>query len=1675
MAKAKNTFLASKMNKDIDARLLKPGEYRDAKNVQISRSEGDGVGSLENVLGNRLVANFEVLTGVSNLTCIGYFSDDINNNIYLFLTDYLDPSPINFVYNKDANNFIYSYNTVTKTATKLVQGPFLNFSKTNFIYGVNVLEDILFWTDNRNQPRRINILSAIENSSYYTTEDQISVATYNPYKAIQLFRESQLASGSTLKYETTMLDVTSKFYPNGGTADVIAPGTYTAGSDITLGNVVGNIYQPNSSGGSPLPGSLVKGSGNSTVPDGTTVETIGTYIGTTTPKLTLTDAIIIGPDTTDSELIFEPNPYYDESYNGDPNYLEDKFVRFSYRFVFDDNEKSIFATFTQPAFIPKQDGYFKLETPIFTSTEQDDQKQAYKSTIVEFMENKVNNIFLYIPLPFKNYELKEKLKVDSIDVLYKESNQTAVKVIEEISIDTITNSSAIAQIDGTTPGSATFNIDNVKGGIKVGALVSGGVIPYNVTVDSYTPTNPSNPNLGGLLVLSEIISGTLPDDFTITIGDPDFYIYEYQSRKPTKVLPESELIRVYDKTPVRALSQEVISNRVVYGNFEDKHTPPASLDYNVNASPKADFDTLEGFASVSTPVAGGNTTTVTGQKGSIWDSGVVIGCVVTTNAVGADIPEGTIVVAYDGTNGQITFNNNVTLSLFDLIFLVPGSDTQASTSLIEYPNHSLKQNRNYQVGFVLSDRYGRQSSTILSSSLSSVVVNSTEFIGSTIFSPYNSLGDITNSTWPGDSLKISFNNIISPKTKNTRTGWPGIYNGDSDSAEYNPLGWYSWKIVVKQTEQEYYNVYLPGIMASYPKDASKELGKTSHTVLINDNINKVPRDLSEVGPQQKQFRSSVKLYGRVENLDFSTGIENNSQYYPGIKADTVTIISTIDELFSFSVLEAERPDYFPQFYSFTSNPLIARITTQKQIGITADTGFVTASAAVDARNTPTLPTSRNDITLLDVQGSITLGMLVRGGGLAEGTTVTSILGLPNSVQVSATIGSGDASASVPNNSSIFEQGDILTFYEDPNTNPPSLQHLAVYETEPVESLLDIFWETSSSGLISDLNDAVLYDNNGADTLIGFDTVNFTENISIGSQLNASPFGVGNIFGANLLNAGTDFNLFIDSCVDLNGNDRISDFSIQIDNVASGTFDLIAESMFVYNADPGDRTFYFTFKCVIPDPAGINPDVISFFEETVLLQNEIPVILGSYDTATSSYTDICSPEGYYLTEPDGVTPNPYLVTIDQLASVAVPQLRAENGSNFFTNGAATNEIFRSSEGLVWQKISEIKTPQFSFETEENLEEFQQQNNYEINTDNANLGSDSGDSNGVGYVQIIKTNPQRRGGSIIKLKLVDANGSDVSYNPIICRIVINAETAYVDKAWRVAMRTPKAIPDFTDPNFVIDAEATVDAVLFSNSFSIDNLVPINPLGNPTESQLDGYGFYWGIALTPIRAGSAIGNEFDGFGRMQVDSIVYGQQGEPNDKALCPNCRIYDKNTGALLGQVLDVTYTDIPAPIPDPLTGFPTNLGDQGPKANITTVNDIDLSGVTDLIFASGQWQVSNLNSHNSLCDFTMRPNTYTLFTFPYLIPGTNDVSSPSDWTYSDSLDFCTSGNPCACSSLELWDYQDPVNPLYIFGQDDNGILNSCAIVITGADFPNCSLTNVCNGENFGCSASDLDCP
>ena len=205
MNKSKNTFLKSKMNRDIDARILPNNEYRNAVNVQVNKSESSNVGSLENVLGNIAAADVATHTGIANLYCIGTIQDDSNSITYLFFTDnneagYL-PTGLK------SNHFIISFNSNNNDLITLVQGAFLNFSQLSPVYGSNIIENLLFWTDNRNQPRKINIELANTNPkqgpTYYTTEDQISVAKYNPYEVINVITTSALTAAEV---KTTTLN-----------------------------------------------------------------------------------------------------------------------------------------------------------------------------------------------------------------------------------------------------------------------------------------------------------------------------------------------------------------------------------------------------------------------------------------------------------------------------------------------------------------------------------------------------------------------------------------------------------------------------------------------------------------------------------------------------------------------------------------------------------------------------------------------------------------------------------------------------------------------------------------------------------------------------------------------------------------------------------------------------------------------------------------------------------------------------------------------------------------------------------------------------------------------------------------------------------------------------------------------------------------------------------------------------------------------------------------------------------------------------------------------------------------------------------------------------------------------------------------------------------------------------
>ena len=1396
MAQAQNTFLKSKMNQDLDARLMPSGEYRTAFNVQVSRSEGDDVGSLENALGTSLIKNFSSMLQVGDLDCIGTLADEVNGLMYLFLTDNTNtlrnqfpqefgsgayvpkgaakgetlrtpgvnydkgviypctggtgtgltfyvsgvttpppssqgPISTGFIQNPGSgyttgdvltvdggsgasagsggeititelagNNFIFQVNISTNTATCLVQGSFLNFSTQSPIYGVNILEGLLFFTDNRNQPRVIDVNLAnpegLSVPTYYTNEDQISVAKYNPYQPIELYDFSIIGSSSATPYESTLKDVTSKAFPNGGTGDRVGPYNgdgsapnalktirltpFSVSGDIVVpsslypsGASVGYISNPSGGPIIPITGATVSSAVYDTTTDVANPAWVVTIIGGDFP---------IFPANATYEFIFNYNTYYNSKFSGDDNFLKDKFARFGYRFKFENNEYSIFSPFTQTAFTPKQDGYFMYLSKQGLS-EIDDQTNTYRSTVVSFVENKVNEIKLKIPLPYKNFNLADTLKLTEIDILYKESDSVAVKVVDTLDANFIFNAAATFTTNQVVTNTAgPFSINNISGGIKVGDTVTGvglgsaSLTTYPAKVVTFVPTDPSNP-IAGLITLDQSV--TLETGITFNVNDPNYLDYTYQSTKPFKTLPEFQTTRVYDKVPVKALAQEIAGNRVIYGNYQDKHTPPSGINYNVNCSPKYYFS-LNELTAVTTASYSNVNTVIIDFAGKDMDL-VADGMIFTSESIGAIIPDDTFISSFtiNGNSVTVVLTNNVTLPSSSIIILEPGGNVENYTSRIEYPSHSVKTNRNYQVGFVLSDKYGRQSSVVLSNNTEELIApDGTAYSGSTIYSPYISEG-FDQDSWPGNSLKVLVNDPIQTNP----------YNNDISSYSYNPLGWYSYKIVVKQTEQEYYNVYLPGIMASYPDVPTKEINNTSHIVLINDNINKIPRDLSEVGPTQKQFRSSVQLFGRVENTAPSTKInppnvgDANIQYYPGRFTDTVSTISTVNDLFDYNPVEPLQPNYFPQFYDINSNPLIGRISTQSKIGQVSTTYYSPASAVVAAT-----VDNNYEISLSSVTGTPTVDSLVSGknipdnvyvdsfvasigvnsfgitqqSGGGSGTTVdinynsipapaftsAEIIGsivtgnqiteLTKVTGWSYTAGAATGTLTTDVDISAVQNSERLTFTPTPgvlklknNSDPkevfrvslaadtvlsftktdgpftfikdtPGIQYLAVYETEPVVSLLDIFWETSSAGLLSDLNDAIL---NGSSAGANFDFFNlnpFTEALPQGTQANPtyilnSSIQLTTNFG-DVISGG---NLVLDSVTEFlpGSNETGIDVQLESNPVPGPYFQLLDlgssnvgpwqiittdayynNVFYFYNADALRRNFKFSFTATV---------------------------------------------------------------------------------------------------------------------------------------------------------------------------------------------------------------------------------------------------------------------------------------------------------------------------------------------------------------------------------------------------------------------------------------------------------------------------------------------------------------
>ena len=557
MPEIKNTFLKGRMNKDLDERLVPKGEYRDALNVEIATSEDSDIGTVKNILGNKRIES----AVPEGYTCVASIANEKTNKLYWFISKYNVDAIVEYDHTNDITNYVL---VDTKAGTA---GAVLKFFG-NAITGINIIDNLLFWTDNRGEPKKINIDTckagtAVANSSNFPTHTQllfdngsfhgitldlIADDSYHPIYATEgryaWFDESQIVK---------------LFYPFGPNTGFVNPFVFAASKYANLDFYIIRHYRNNEFLGTKR----VRVWNGKTNSDNGSHLRVGPDYGDSTDKdFRVGDVIFgnnIGVDIEESHVtVIKTKPlnafsvkvnHLEGSLNTNkiPNLFETTFPRFSYRYKFRDGEYSAFAPFTQPVFnakYPKDTSKSTDGSISYTRDNVYDIKEPYNKA----MTNSIHSIDLGDFITAHTPE-----DVEEIEVLYKKEDSSVI-----YSIATIKN------YDEEWHSSSDY--EGLGNSIGIGK--------------SLVPADDGQ---------YQAIGGQTKGRYKVTTEN----IYA--------ALPANQLLRPWDNVPRKALAQEVTGNRVVYGNYLQNYeiplNPKVYLGYEDRKNPLSSFE-FKGLPSI---------------------------------------------------------------------------------------------------------------------------------------------------------------------------------------------------------------------------------------------------------------------------------------------------------------------------------------------------------------------------------------------------------------------------------------------------------------------------------------------------------------------------------------------------------------------------------------------------------------------------------------------------------------------------------------------------------------------------------------------------------------------------------------------------------------------------------------------------------------------------------------------------------------------------------------------------------------------------------------------------------------------------------------------------------------------------------------------------------------------
>ena len=202
--------LSGGMNTDDDIRAVLPPypemDYTDSENTRLAAINGGYYNSRISIKGNIEITN-ELYAGENK--CVGVYEDRENGTL------------IAFIYNSEDNHAIFQYQK-NNIWTELCHGADLNFNPNRKITGIDVIDNLLYWSEGRevgneaegNPPRVLNIEKAndyLKKRKYnvYFNESDITnpeitgwlsfITIYNPEGVVVPPIIETIPTGSTLK------------------------------------------------------------------------------------------------------------------------------------------------------------------------------------------------------------------------------------------------------------------------------------------------------------------------------------------------------------------------------------------------------------------------------------------------------------------------------------------------------------------------------------------------------------------------------------------------------------------------------------------------------------------------------------------------------------------------------------------------------------------------------------------------------------------------------------------------------------------------------------------------------------------------------------------------------------------------------------------------------------------------------------------------------------------------------------------------------------------------------------------------------------------------------------------------------------------------------------------------------------------------------------------------------------------------------------------------------------------------------------------------------------------------------------------------------------------------------------------------------------------------------------